>query len=208
MKIQILIAIILYSNAFATEIDIGPPQKKVVGDYFSPWGDSEIDELDGQTLSIDFTFANNASVRVLKTTNKGFYVEPFLLLHGSGSITDPIGSGYTIDANGNRNSIVWNYGGGLLYNIDDETFAYGLGFLRPMLNEDGTRRVDTLNLYGLHIEFTLPDSYFEIVGDGFLMSPQGWNQWNNYFQIGPVPDTGNTFTLFTLSLVLIWKYRP
>ena len=87
------------------------------------------------------------------------------------------------------------------------TFNFGLGYIFPLLNENGLPRADgsALDFYGAHFEFVLPNAPgFEILGAQFDLFANG-TDGHDYFAIGPhVPDGGSTFALLALGLTGLW----
>jgi hypothetical protein len=202
-----LAALATSASATPISVDLGPSNDKVIGEYIVPF-DSGISSLSGQTLSFDLTFANDEFVRILSTTRKSFIALPWLILRGTGSILGPsISAAYTFDATGERNSWLERGDGPRHTTEGKETIRYGLFGIFPMFtNPNGTPRtdVDMLDFYGIHIDFTLPTSDFEVLGSELLLSPGGSDQWKDRWAIGPhVPETGSTINLLGLGLAIL-----
>ena len=202
-----LAAVATSASATLISVDLGPSNDKVFGEYIVPL-DLGISSLSGQTFSFDLTFANDQFVRIRSTTRKSFIALPWLILQGAGTILSPRSSAYTFDATGERNSWIESTDfGGRITSDGNRSFHYGLGAIFPMFTDpNGTPRtdVDMLDFYGIHIDFTLPTSDFEVLGSELLLSPGGSDQWKDRWAIGPhVPDTGSTINLLGLGLAIL-----
>jgi len=202
------------ARASTIELNLGPSNDRVYDQLIVPFG-SGITSLSGQTVSIDFTFSGDSFIHLYDNTSPLFSVQPTLQLHGTGTIRDVVGEAYTFDSLHQQNSPLWSFGGGST-TVNDETFNFGLGYIFPLLNENGLGVDATaLNFYGAHFEFVLPNAPgFEILGAQFDLFANG-TDGHDYFAIGPhVPDNGSTFVLLALGLTGLWvahrwkKKRP
>lgn len=192
------------ARATTIQLNLGGSNDRVHDQLITPFG-SGITTLAGQTVSIDFTFSGDSFIHLYGNTSPLFSVQPMLQLSGTGTILDVVGQAYTFDSLHQQNSPLWNFGGGSV--TGDGTFNFGLGYIFPLLNEDGTRRSQggPLDFYGAHFEFVLPDAPgFEILGAQFDLFANGTD-----FAVGPhVPDSGSTFALLALGLSGLWvAYR-
>jgi VPDSG-CTERM motif len=194
-------------RASTIELNLGPSNDRVHDQLITPFG-SGITSLAGQTVSIDFTFSGDSFVHLYQSTSSTFSIQPMLQLNGTGTILDVVGQAYTFDSLHQQNSPLWSFGGGSV--TADGTFNFGLGYIFPLLNENGGSPSDgtPLDFYGAHFEFVLPDAPgFEILGAQFDLFSNG-TRGHDYFAIGPhVPDSGSTFALFALVLTGLWIAR-
>ncbi len=195
--------LLLCGSARASTIDVnlGPPNDRVYDQLIVPFS-SGIATLSGQTLSIDFTFANDSFVHLYGSTSSTFSLQPMLTLHGTGTIMDVVGQAYTFDSLHQQNSSLWSFGGGDV-TADDETFNLGLGYIFPLLNPNGTPNDDAsaFDFYGAHFDFVLPNAPdFDILGAQFGLFANGTKR-QNFFGVGQrVPDSGSTLALLALVL--------
>lgn len=233
-KTLTLLFTFLTTSLYATiiPVDFGPPGVHHGGfeyDYI-PTAGLDNTHLNGQNLSVDFGFGSHFIRAFTLTTNLGFSLG--LTLDG-GYLFPPgfpisqqldLGSGYFTNAQGQRvgsATALFGYYGSGSFNRPGNALTsmqiYGslaLGLPRP------------LDLYGLHLDLTLPDIDAFITEDG---NPNGWRRHNttyvaidargpyprnSIFGVGPnipadiVRDNGSTFLLFTLACLCLTGFRP
>jgi VPDSG-CTERM motif len=192
-------------RASTIELNLGPSNNRIYDQLIVPFSQG-IATLNGQTLSIDFTFVGDSFVHLYGSTSSTFSVQPMLELHGTGTIMDVVGSAYTFDSLHQQNSPLWSFGGGSV-TADNETFNFGLGYVFPLLNPDGTPRdgVGAFDFYGAHFDFVLPDAPdFDVLGAQFGLFANGTKR-HDYFAVWPhVPDSGSTLALLALVLAGLW----
>jgi hypothetical protein len=88
---------------------------------------------------------------------------------------------------------------------ENETFDFELGFSFPLFTDvNGTLRTDIaypFNIYGFHLETTLPSSSdFTILGSNLFLGSGG----SNPFFIGPtIPENVNSFCILAFSFVML-----
>jgi len=165
----------------------------------------------GETISVDFYFANNGFVRIFTKTAPLFDVLVNLDTNGSGLLGYLHGSGYLIDAQGNAIP-----GFGVTGSASGDDGSLGIG-LFPLLKDDsGTPNQNLarpLDFYGVHYDLTLPmaNSWVEVTGGQILLADNGIF---TPFAIGPgriprdiVPDSGSTFMLLVLGFGLVIAAR-
>jgi hypothetical protein len=184
-------------NADATMIKIGlgaaPNITSHVGDSFAALDGTA---LQGQTLSLDFSFLNEKFVRLFSITSSSFDAQIFLQTSGSGEVGFLNGTGYLLDQHGNPLQAPQELGSA---SGDDGSMAAGLF---PLFG-DGLHRPQ--DFFGVHLDLTLPDnpSVFITGSDfKFLSDP------DLPFGVGPgvphnitVPDAGSSVLLLCLGLL-------
>jgi hypothetical protein len=151
--------------------------------------------LQGQTLSLDFTFSHGEFVRLFTVTSNPFVALLKLQTNSAGMVDFLSGTGFLVDQQGNPLQQPQQLGSA---SGNNGLLAAGLF---PLLPGDLSRPLD---FFGIHLDLTLPVSPFvSITGEEFLFESDS----NAPFGVGPgvpadiVPDTGTT--LFLLSLALL-----
>jgi hypothetical protein len=192
----IIAAIVLLTlgsaQATTIDLDLGASPKvsaKVV---------TSVDALDGtllqgQTLSLDFTFSHGEFVRLFSITSKPFTALLKLQTDASGMVDFLDGTGFLVDQHGNPLDTPQQLGSAAGNN---GSLAAGLF---PLLPGDLQRPLD---FFGIHFDLTLPlGPFVSITGEQFLlMSDRG-----HPFGVGPgvptdiVPDQGSTLLLLSLA---------
>ena len=129
---------------------------------------------------------------------------------GAGTINNPTGSGYLFDAAGNAISSVTSFGGSVTTDPGGEAFRLAFGGFFPLLaDETGKPAEDVsfpLDIYGAHLDITMPNGSAFHVTDGELgLFPNASQPWHNQFQIGDVPDSGGTLLLAFVAVVLLFS---
>jgi hypothetical protein len=151
--------------------------------------------LQGQTLSLDFTFSHGEFVRLFTITSKPF-VGLLKLQTNSPVMLDFLnGTGFLVDQQGSPLQQPQQLGSA---SGDNGSLAAGLF---PLLPGDLPHPLD---FFGIHFDLMLPMSpSISITGEEFLLMSDG----NGPFGVGPgvpadiVPDTGSTLLLVSLALL-------
>src|SRR5437764_7302234 len=182
------------ARATTIDLDLGTPPhvtSKVTNSFDALNGTA----LQGQTLSLDFTFSHGEFVRLFTVTSSPFVALLKLQTNSPGMVDFLSGTGFLVDQQGNPLQPPQQLGSAAGNN---GLLAAGLF---PLLPGDLSRPLD---FFGIHFDLTLPVSPFvSITGEEFLFKSDS----NAPFGVGPgvpadiVPDTGTT--LFLLSLALL-----
>jgi hypothetical protein len=154
--------------------------------------------LQGQTLSLDFTFSHGKFVRLFTITSNPFVCLLKLQTNSPVMLDFLNGTGFLVDQHGNPLEQPQQLGSA---SGDNGSLAAGLLPLLP----GGLQR--PLDFFGIHFDLTLPVSpSISITGEEFLFTSDS----NGPFGVGPgvprdiVPDQGSTLLLLSLaSLALI-----
>ncbi len=194
--------------AYATTIpvDLGP-SARITGDKIVTFTGLNNLQLNGQTVSLDFVFSGDSFVRLFKETSTSFELALFLDLVGAGTINNPTGTGYIFDSANTPISSVAIFGGSVTTGPGGEAFRFGLADFFPLLADvNGTPRqgvIFPLDIYGAHLEITLPNApAFQVTGGEF-----GLFAGNSQFQIGDVPDNGATLPLALGAFLLLLAFH-
>jgi hypothetical protein len=151
----------------------------------------------GQNIDIDFSFENGQFIRLFTATNNSFQIDVFFRINnaplpalnfaGSGFLTDnhgaELGPAVTLEA----------------FPVTHHFHQKGVDLVLRPLNSD----VVPDDVYGIHLDLTLPNSPGFGFGDG---PPGGVTFDGNIFGIGPgvprdiVPDFGSTALFLTIAL--------
>jgi hypothetical protein len=154
--------------------------------------------FEGQNIAIDFSFQNGEFIRLFTATKKSFQIDAFFRINNAP--LPPLnfaGSGYLTD----------NQGGALgppitlqAFPVTDLVNEVGVDLLLRLLTSNAL----PADIYGIHLDLTLPDC----PGFGFGDGPVGGVTFaGDIFGIGPgiprdiVPDLASTFLLLSLGLV-------
>jgi len=161
-------------------------------------------QFQGQTIAMDFSFQNGQFIRLF-TATKSFQIDAFLRINNAPLPLNFTGSGFLTD----------NQGGELgppialqAFPVTDLVHQVGVDLLlRPL-----TSNALPGDVFGIHLDLTLPDS----PGFGFGDGPPGGIAFDaNIFGIGPppgiphdiVPDDGGTALFLAITLGgLIWMW--
>jgi hypothetical protein len=152
--------------------------------------------LQGQTLSLDFSFSNGEFVRLFSITSDSFQVQISLQTSGMGQVGFLSGTGFLFDQHGNALDPAQDLGSA---SGDDGSMAAGLF---PLSGSGLPRPID---FFGVHLDLTLPNNpSVAITGSGLtLLSDSGFP-----FGVGPgvppdikTPDLGSSFLLLCLGSV-------
>jgi hypothetical protein len=151
----------------------------------------------GQNIDIDFSFQNGQFIRLFTATNSSFQIDAFFRINnapfpalnfaGSGFLTDnhgaELGPAVTLEA----------------FPVTHHSHEVGVDLvLRPL-----TSNAVPADVYGIHLDLTLPNSPGFGFGDG---PPGGVTFAANVLGIGPgiprdiVPDFGSTALFLTIAL--------
>lgn len=209
-KTLIMGLILAYAGSVgATEIavDLGPRNNNLTTELFAPFSSTAF-VFDGRTLSIDLTF-NGEFIHLFKETFEGFAIGTYLQISGTGTeILDPIGSGYTVGADGQQNGLTWIQDSGGLSGGDGSFInaTLPLGFMLPL--NFGQAPAD---IYGLHFDLTMPaNGDFTSAGGFIRFATDAWGRpaWSNTFAVGPhVPENGGTGWMLLSALGLVQLFR-
>src|SRR5947208_1648820 len=180
-------------RATTIDLDLGTPPhvtSKVTNSFDAMNGAA----LQGQTLSLDFTFSHGEFVRLFTVTSNPFVALLKLQTNSPGMVDFLSGTGFLVDQQGNPLQPPQQLGSAAGNN---GLLAAGLF---PLLPGDLSRPLD---FFGIHFDLTLPVSPFvSITGEEFLFKSDG----NAPFGVGPgvptdiVPETGSTLLLLSLAL--------
>jgi hypothetical protein len=192
-------------KAYAIEVSLGPPHTITSQTPLSPFDGMNGTPLEGESLSVDFSFSNNEFARIFTVTSADFQASIKLQTNSMGFVGFLDGTGYLIDINGNP---IPGYGITGSASGSDGWMAISLF---PLLkDEDGTPNMDLLrpfDFYGVHYDLMFPldnDPSIHVTGGDFWLSdPSG-----GVFGVGPglprdiVPDTGGTLLLLAVGIAL------
>ena len=181
------------ARATTIDLDLGPPPH-VTSTVMNSFDVLNGIGLQGQTLSLDFTFSHGEFVRLFTVTSNPFVALLKLQTNSSGMVDFVSGTGFLVDQEGNPLQPPQQLGSA---SGDNGLLAAGLF---PLLPGDLSRPLD---FFGIHFDLTLPVSPFvSITGEEFLFKSDG----NAPFGVGPgvptdiVPETGSTLLLLSLAL--------
>ena len=184
------------ANQISIDLGSSPQITTQAGSAFS---DLNGTQLLGQTLSLDFTFANGKFARLFSVTNPAFEIAITLFTNGSGTVGFPDATGSLLDQNGNALGTPQMFGS-----------AAGNGsmivLMQPLLSGQFSTPLD---FFGVHTDLTLPDvSSVMVTGGQFQLVSAGAGS-RDVFGIGPgvprdiVPESGSTLLFFGLMLCLL-----
>jgi hypothetical protein len=183
-------------NADATtiKIDLGaaPNITSQVGSSFAALDGIA---LQGQTLSLDFSFSNAEFVRLFSITSDSFHAQISLQTNGMGQVGFLSGTGFLFDQNGNPLDAAQDLGSA---SGNDGSMAAGLF---PLFGSGLPRPSD---FFGVHLDLTLPNNpLVAITSSGFTFSSDSGFP----FGVGPgvppdiTPDLGSSFLLLCLGSI-------
>ena len=157
--------------------------------------------LQGQTLSLDFTFSHGEFVRLFTATPAPFVALLKLQTSSSSQVDFLSGTGFLVDQQGNPLQQPQQLGSA---SGDNGLLAAGLF---PLLAGDLSRPLD---FFGVHFDLTLPTSpLIVITGEDFLFKSGG----NAPFGVGPgvpadiVPESGRTALFLAITLAGLISMR-
>ena len=188
------------ARATTIDLDLGTPPhvtSKVTNSFDAMNGTA----LQGQTLSLDFTFSHGEFVRLFTVTSSPFVALLKLQTNSSDMVDFLSGTGFLVDQEGNPLQPPQQLGSA---SGDNGLLAAGLF---PLLPGDLSRPLD---FFGIHFDLTLPVSpSLSITGEEFLFKSNG----NAPFGVGPgvpsdiVPDGGRTAVLLSITLAGLISMR-
>jgi hypothetical protein len=192
----LILASMTIARATTIELDLGPPGIRSDQEIIA-FSSLNGKALSGQSLTLDYVFANDEFVRILSSTTKTFDVAVTFLTNASGFLNDAGGSAFVVDSAGNSISATFTFGGGSVSGGDNLPLLAGYVF--PMLDKNGTPRTDvtTLDFYGAHFDLILPNvPGVEITGARFGMFATAAHPWKARFAVGPhVTESGSTIAM-------------
>ena len=200
------------ADAAPIDVDLGPSHTVTSQTLPSPFDELNGTTLDGQSVSVDFSFAHNEFARVFSVTSADFQASIKLQTNGLGFVGFLEGTGYLIDINGNPIP-----GYGITGSASGSNGWMAISLFPLLKDEDGTPNDDLLrpfDFYGVHYGLTFPDASSSIYvtgGEFWLSDPSG-----GVFGVGPgiprnvVPESGSTVILLSLGLACtiglrIWR---
>ena len=157
--------------------------------------------LQGQTLSLDFSFLSGKFVRLFSITDNSFSAQIVVQTSGLGQVGFLSGTGFLFDQHGNPLDAAQDLGSASGNNGSMAAGLFplfGLGLPRPS------------DFFGVHLDLTLPDNPSVLIASGSFkfLSDSGFP-----FGVGPgvppditTPDAGSSFLLLCfgwLALVLV-----
>ncbi len=191
------------ADATPIEVDLGPSHTVTSQTPPSPFDGLNGTILDGQSVSVDFSFANDAFVRVFTVTSPDFRASIRLQTNSLGFAGFLDGTGYLIDINGNAIP-----GYGITGSASGSDGSMAISLFPLLKDDDGTPNDDLLrpfDFYGVHYDLTFPDvnddAIFITTGEFWLSDPSG-----GVFGVGPgvprnvVPESGTTVILLVIGL--------
>ena len=173
------------------QIDPGPPGI-VFGERRISFGDLNGVKLEGQTLSLDFTFARG---EFLNAIDPNFDFLVILHTDATGTLNEPTSTAWIFDKNNRPLQSPFSLGGGSVTGNPGELLRIGTGLFPPTL----------IDFYGAHFDLTLPNAPLaQITGSEVLFAPNGGL---GRFEIGPhIPDSMSTVWL-AVPMAFLLLYR-
>ena len=207
----LLFSALPFTKVNGIELSLGPPGTITSQTPLSPFDELNGTLLNGQNLSVDFSFSNNEFARIFSVTSPDFLASIKLETNGSGILGYLGGTGYLIDAQGNAIP-----GYGITGSASGDSGWLGISLFPLVKDENGTPNTDLLrpfDFYGVHYDLIFPDlddpSIYVTGGNFSLTDPGG-----HVFGIGPgglprniVPDSGSTLLLLGMGIALTLGFR-
>ena len=206
----LFLSFVQVADAAPIEVSLGPPHTITSQTPLSSFDGLNGTQLNGQNLSVNFSFSNNEFARVFSVTSWDFLASIRLQTNGSGLLGYLGGTGYLIDAQGNPIP-----GYGITGSTSGDTGWIGISLFPLVKDENGTPNTDLLrpfDFYGIHYDLIFPDvddpSIYVTEGKFSLIDPGG-----NLFGVGPgvqrniVPDSGSTLVLLGMGIALTVSFR-
>jgi hypothetical protein len=199
-----LFSLVRFAEASPISVDLGPSHTITSQTPPSPFDALNGMTLDGQSVSLDFSFLNGEFVRIFSITSPNFQASIKLQTNKLGFAGFLDGTGYVIDIDGNEIP-----GYGITGSASGSDGSLAISLFPLLKDEDGTPNDDLLrpfDFYGVHYDLIFPDlddSSIFITGGKFRLSSDG-----GVFGIGPgvprniVPDSGSTLVFMGLALAL------
>jgi hypothetical protein len=192
------------SVATSSEIDLGNPGT-LSGHKTFTFDQLDQTPLGGQSLSLNFTFANHQFVRLFTITSSLFDAQISLQTNGTGDLGTLHGTGYLVDHNNDPIP-----GFGVTGNASGDGLL-SLGLFPLLKDKNGTPNTDLsrpLDFFSIHFDLALPviqDPSIHITGGEFDLI----SGFDKPFGIGPdlprdiVSDGGITIVLLAIGLAFI-----
>jgi hypothetical protein len=185
------------AQAMPISIDLGS-SPNITSHVATMFSDLNGTQLQGQTLSLDFNFANGKFARLFSVTSPTFEIAITLNTNSSGDVGFPDGTGTLLDQNGNAIGSPIGLGS-----------AAGNGsmlvLMLPLLSGQFSTPLD---FFGVHTDLTLPDASSIVITGGNFELISGTTDSRDVFGIGPgvprdiVPESGSTLLFFSLMLLV------
>src|SRR5438874_3366012 len=180
------------ARATTIDLDLGTPPH-VTSNVTNSFDALNGTALQGQTLSLDFTFSHSEFVRLFTVTSSPFVALLKLQTNSSSMVDFLSGTGFLVDQQGNPLQQPQQLGSA---SGNNGLLAAGLF---PLLPGDLQRSLD---FFGIHFDMTLPlGPFVSITGEKFeFLSEHG-----RPFGVGPgvppdiVPDYGSTLLLSSIA---------
>src|SRR5947209_530693 len=179
------------ARATTIDLDLGTPPH-VTSNVTNSFDALNGTALQGQTLSLDFTFSHSEFVRLFTVTSSPFVALLKLQTNSSSMVDFLSGTGFLVDQQGNPLQQPQQLGSAAGNN---GLLAAGLF---PLLPGDLQRPLD---FFGIHFDLTLPVSPFvSITGEEFMFKSDA------PFGVGPgvpadiVPEGGSTALFLAITL--------
>jgi len=205
----LFLSFVQVADAAPIEVSLGPPHTITSQTPLSSFDGLNGTQLNGQNLSVNFSFSNNEFARVFSVTSWDFLASIRLQTNGSGLLGYLGGTGYLIDAQGNPIP-----GYGITGSASGDGWI-GISLFPLLKDENGTPNTDLLrpfDFYGIHYDLIFPDvddpSIYVTGGMFSLVDPDG-----HLFGVGPgvqrniVPDSGSTLFLLGMGIALTIGFR-
>ena len=188
------------ARATTIDLDLGTPPH-VTSNVTNSFDALNGTALQGQTLSLDFTFSHSEFVRLFTVTSSPFVALLKLQTNSSSMVDFLSGTGFLVDQQGNPLQQPQQLGSA---SGNNGLLAAGLF---PLLPGDLQRPLD---FFGIHFDLTLPlGPFVSITGEKFeFLSEPG-----RPFGVGPgvppdiVPDSGSTLLLFIIASFGLFTLR-
>jgi hypothetical protein len=189
--------LVLGSVAVATPlwVDLGP--SGVVHNNRTVDSGAPNVQFAGQNIDIDFSFQNGQFIRLFTATNNSFQIDAFFRINNAPlSALNFAGSGFLTDSHGAELGPAVTLEA---FPVTQHFHEVGVDLvLRPLTGD-----VVPVDVFGIHLDLTLPNSPGFGFGDG---PPGGVTFAANVLGIGPgiprdiVPDFGSTALFLTIAL--------
>src|SRR5438477_8597415 len=182
---------VVSAQATTIALDLGTPPR-VTSNVTNSFDALNGIALQGQTLSLDFTFSHGEFVRLFTVTSTSFVALLKLQTSSSSEVDFLSGTGFLVDQHGNPLQQPQQLGSA---SGDNGLLAAGLF---PLLSGDLSRPLD---FFGVHFDLTLPTSRFVVItGEEFMFKSDA------PFGVGPgvpadiVPEGGSTALFLAITL--------
>jgi hypothetical protein len=188
--------LVLGSVAVATPlwVDLGP--SGVVHNSRTVDSGAPNVQFAGQNIDIDFSFQSGQFIRLFTATNNSFQIDAFFRINNAPLALNFAGSGFLTDSHGAELGPAVTLEA---FPVTHHFHEVGVDLvLRPLTGD-----VVPVDVYGIHLDLTLPNSPGFGFGDG---PPGGVTFAANVLGIGPgiprdiVPDFGSTALFLTIAL--------